>query len=129
MLLIVSPILAGADEFYPFGMISIPPDRVRKPLLKGNTRMPADFAFYFRAINGIAPVMTGTVGDIADQTFRFADRLEQSMDAEAGDFIFVPRQLVHQEINSSDRETVTSVVARAGENIVVNVNILEADVT
>ena len=60
-------------------------------------------------------------------TMRWGERLEHSMDAEAGDFIFVPPQLVHQEINSS-AEPVTSVVARAGENVVVNVSIPEADV-
>ncbi len=62
-------------------------------------------------------------------TMRWGDRLEHSAEAGPGDFIFVPAQLVHQEINRSDSVQVTSVVARGGsENIVVNVNIPEADV-
>ena len=61
-------------------------------------------------------------------TMRWGDRLEHSSEAGPGDFIFVPAQLVHQEINRSDNETVTSVVARGGsENIVINVNIPEGD--
>ena len=62
-------------------------------------------------------------------TMRWGDRLEHSGEAGPGDFIFVPAQLVHQEINRSDSETVTSVVARGGsENIVVNVSIPGSDV-
>ena len=62
-------------------------------------------------------------------TMRWGDHLEHSAEAGPGDFIFVPAQLVHQEINRSGSVQVTSVVARGGsENIVVNVNIPEADV-
>lgn len=56
--------------------------------------------------------------------FRYGDRLEQTVDAEPGDFIFVPPYLVHQEINGSDAEPVVMVVARSSqENIVVNVEL------
>lgn len=59
---------------------------------------------------------------------RWGDRLEQSVDASAGDFIFVPARLVHQEINASQDDRLVLILARGGqENIVVNVDIPEAD--
>lgn len=58
---------------------------------------------------------------------RWGARLEHSADAEAGDFIFVPASLVHQEINLSDAEGVVAILARGGqENVVVNVEVGEA---
>jgi uncharacterized RmlC-like cupin family protein len=58
---------------------------------------------------------------------RWGDRLEHSADASAGDFIFVPAQLVHQEINTSLTERVVAILARGGqENLVINVDIPEA---
>ncbi len=59
-------------------------------------------------------------------TFRWGAHLEQSAVAEAGDFIFVPAQLVHQEINRSPTEPIVALVARGGDNIVVNVDLPEA---
>jgi uncharacterized RmlC-like cupin family protein len=54
--------------------------------------------------------------------FRFGERLENVVEAEAGDFIFVPPMLVHQEINASDSEPIEMVVSRSGgENISINV--------
>ncbi|MGB2695007.1 MAG: cupin domain-containing protein [Dehalococcoidia bacterium] len=53
---------------------------------------------------------------------RFGPKLERTLDAGPGDFIFVPPEAVHQEINLSDDEPVEMIVARDGqENIVVNV--------
>jgi uncharacterized RmlC-like cupin family protein len=61
--------------------------------------------------------------------FRYGERLEHSVEAEAGDFVFVPPYLVHQEINASDDEAVDMVVARSSqENVVVNVD-LPAEIT
>ena len=57
---------------------------------------------------------------------RWGDALSQRAEAGAGEFIFVPPGLVHQEINLSDEEPVVLVVARGGDNIVVNVEIPEA---
>jgi len=58
---------------------------------------------------------------------RWGERLERSAEASAGDFIFVPARLIHQEINASDSEGVVAVLARGGqENVVVNVDIPEA---
>ena len=57
---------------------------------------------------------------------RYGDRLEESVDAGPGDFIYVPPELVHQEINLSDSEPVESIVVRdSQENVVVNVDVLE----
>jgi uncharacterized RmlC-like cupin family protein len=61
--------------------------------------------------------------------FRFGDRLETTVEANAGDFVFVPPFLVHQEINANDDVPVDMVVARSSqENIVVNVD-LPSDVS
>ena len=60
-------------------------------------------------------------------TFRFGERLEESIEAGPGDFIYVPPRLVHQEINLSDSEPVDSIVVRdSQENVVVNVDVSEA---
>ena len=57
---------------------------------------------------------------------RFGERLENVVEAEAGDFIFVPPMLVHQEINASSEEPIEMIVSRSGqENIVVNVALPE----
>ena len=56
--------------------------------------------------------------------FRFGDNLENTVEATAGDFVFVPPYLVHQEINASSDAAVDMVVARSSqENIVVNVDL------
>ena len=56
--------------------------------------------------------------------FRFGDKLEQTVEAEPGDFVFVPPYLVHQEINASADEPVDMVVSRSSqENVVVNVDL------
>ena len=53
---------------------------------------------------------------------RYGPRLENPVEAEAGDFIYVPAETIHQEINASDAEPVVMIVSRSGrENIVVNV--------
>jgi uncharacterized RmlC-like cupin family protein len=56
--------------------------------------------------------------------FRFGDKLEHTVEAETGDFVFVPPYLVHQEINASDAAAVDMVVARSSqENVVINVDL------
>lgn len=61
--------------------------------------------------------------------FRWGEHLEHSADAAAGDFIFVPALVVHQEINVSDREPVVFIVARGSqENVVVNIEMPEAGI-
>ena len=52
---------------------------------------------------------------------RWGDRLEYNVDAEPGDFVFVPSNLVHQEMSISDEQLIL-ILARGGqENVVVNV--------
>jgi uncharacterized RmlC-like cupin family protein len=59
---------------------------------------------------------------------RYGEHLEHVVEAQAGDFIFVPPELVHQEINASDAEPVVMIVSRSGgENVVVNVELPEGE--
>jgi uncharacterized RmlC-like cupin family protein len=58
--------------------------------------------------------------------FRFGDKLEHEVEAGPGDFVYVPPQVVHQEINADANALVVMIVARDGqENVVVNVAALE----
>jgi uncharacterized RmlC-like cupin family protein len=60
--------------------------------------------------------------------FRFGERLEQVAEAGPGDFIFVPPQAVHQEINADNDSPIEMIVSRNGqENIVVNVDVEGAE--
>jgi uncharacterized RmlC-like cupin family protein len=60
--------------------------------------------------------------------FRWGDRLERSAEGGAGDFIFVPANLLHQEINTSTDEPLVFILARGGQqNVVVNVDLIEAN--
>ena len=55
--------------------------------------------------------------------FRFGDKLERDVEAGPGDFVYVPPQAVHQEINLDPNAPVEMIVARDGqENVVVNVD-------
>ena len=57
---------------------------------------------------------------------RYGPKLENVVEAQAGDFIFVPPELIHQEINASEDESIDMIVARSGkENIAVNVPLPE----
>lgn len=59
--------------------------------------------------------------------FLWGDRLEHVSEAGPGDFIYVPPNLVHQEINPSDTESIEMIVARdCAEGVVVNVEVLGA---
>jgi len=74
---------------------------------------------------GCESVVCMTAGRIR---FRYGDRLEESVDAGPGDFIYVPPGLVHQEINLNEREPVESIVVRdSQENVVVNVDVPEGE--
>jgi uncharacterized RmlC-like cupin family protein len=63
-----------------------------------------------------------TKGRIA---IRWGDRLKHRAEAGPGDFIYIPAQLVHQEINESVDTAVDSIVIRSGDNVVVNVAMAE----
>jgi uncharacterized RmlC-like cupin family protein len=55
---------------------------------------------------------------------RWGERLEFTAEAEAGDFIFVPPYVPHQEINALEGETLECVVVRSDqEAVVVNLDI------
>jgi uncharacterized RmlC-like cupin family protein len=54
-------------------------------------------------------------------TIRYGEKLEDSAEAGAGDFIYIPARVVHQEVNLSESEGIDSIVIRSGDNIVVNV--------
>jgi uncharacterized RmlC-like cupin family protein len=58
-------------------------------------------------------------------TIRWGHRLEKRAEAGPGDFIYIPAQLVHQEINESASMPVSSIVVRSGENVVENVVMAE----
>ena len=74
---------------------------------------------------GCESVVCMTAGRIR---IRYGDRLEESVDAGPGDFIYVSPGLVHQEINLNEREPVESIVVRdSQENVVVNVDVPEGE--
>jgi uncharacterized RmlC-like cupin family protein len=74
------------------------------------------------------PVESGIYIISGRARFRFGDRLEESVEANAGDFVYVPPELVHQEINLDDGAPVVAIVVRDGqENVVVNVEMPEAN--
>jgi uncharacterized RmlC-like cupin family protein len=55
---------------------------------------------------------------------RWGDQLEYVAEATAGDFIYVPPYVPHQEINASDTEPLSCVLCRSGqEPVVVNLDI------
>ena len=55
---------------------------------------------------------------------RWGEHLEFFAEAEAGDFIYVPPYVPHQEINASTQEPLECVVVRSGqEPVVVNLDI------
>src|SRR5580704_12007302 len=55
---------------------------------------------------------------------RWGDRLEFVAEAEAGDFIYVPPYVPHQEINASDTIQLNCVLARSGQTgLVFNLDI------
>jgi uncharacterized RmlC-like cupin family protein len=59
---------------------------------------------------------------------RWGERLEYVAEAEAGDFIYVPPYVPHQEINASDDLELHCVLARNGQRgLVVNLDIEVAD--
>ena len=56
--------------------------------------------------------------------FRYGETLENEVLAEAGDCVFVPPYLVHQEINTSGDDGIDMIVSRSSqENVVVNVEL------
>jgi uncharacterized RmlC-like cupin family protein len=55
---------------------------------------------------------------------RWGDRLEFMAEAGAGDFIYVPPYVPHQEINASDDQPLSCVLVRSGQDpVVVNLDL------
>jgi uncharacterized RmlC-like cupin family protein len=70
------------------------------------------------------PVESGIYIISGRARFRFGDTLEETVDVEPGDFIYVPPEAVHQEINLDPKAPVDAIVVRDGqENVVVNVEL------
>jgi uncharacterized RmlC-like cupin family protein len=60
---------------------------------------------------------------------RWGDRLEFVAEAQAGDFIYVPPYVPHQEINASDDLKLHCVLARSGQQgLVVNLDITPVEI-
>src|SRR6266853_2216174 len=60
---------------------------------------------------------------------RWGDRLEFVAEAAAGDFIYVPPYVPHQEINASEAARLHCVLARSGQQgLVVNLDITPVEV-
>jgi uncharacterized RmlC-like cupin family protein len=60
--------------------------------------------------------------------FRWGENLEYFAEADAGDFIYVPPYVPHQELNASAEAPVEAVVVRSGQDpIVVNLQIESAE--
>ncbi|HLJ37564.1 MAG TPA: cupin domain-containing protein [Steroidobacteraceae bacterium] len=60
---------------------------------------------------------------------RWGDRLEYLAEATAGDFIYVPPYVPHQEINGSEELELHCVIARSGQQgLVVNLDITPVEV-
>lgn len=58
--------------------------------------------------------------------YRWGDRLEHVVEAGPGSFVFIPAEIIHQEINASVEEPTTWVVVRSGIDPIV-VNLPELD--
>ncbi len=70
------------------------------------------------------PVESGIYIISGRARFRFGEKLAEAIDVAAGDFIYVPPEAVHQEINLDQDAAVEAIVVRDGqENVVVNVEI------
>jgi len=54
--------------------------------------------------------------------FRFGAKLEREVEVGPGDFVYVPPEAIHQELNLDPNAPVEMIVARDGqENVVINV--------
>jgi uncharacterized RmlC-like cupin family protein len=60
--------------------------------------------------------------------YRWGNNLEFVVDAEPGDFIYIPPFVPHQEINASDEMVTEVIVVRSGQDpIVVSLDIVGPD--
>jgi uncharacterized RmlC-like cupin family protein len=95
---------AGANKLWA-GTVSIEPNA------KTGAHHHGDLESVIYVVNGVARM-------------RWGDRLEFVAEARAGDFIFVPPYVPHQEINASADVPLRCVLARSGQNgLVFNLDI------
>ena len=82
----------------------------------------ADTEFTLGALESVIYVVRGRA------RMRWGERLEYVAEAEAGDFIFVPPYVPHQEINASSDEKLECVQVRSdNEAVVVNLDIADVE--
>src|SRR5665811_451231 len=64
---VVVAVGAAADPIGPDGVRAVPGHRLGEPLVEGVARSPAELLADLAGIHGVAPVVTGSVGNMADQ--------------------------------------------------------------
>ena len=79
VLLEVVAILAAAHIIQPLLIVAIPRDRVRQTLIELHLRLPSELAAQLFAVDGIAQIMSRTIGDELDQTFGSAQRFQDQL--------------------------------------------------
>jgi uncharacterized RmlC-like cupin family protein len=57
-------------------------------------------------------------------TFRYGDDLQHTVEAGPGDYLYIPPNVIHQELNLSTSEAIDCIVIRdSQENLVINVDL------
>ena len=70
--LIVLHVIAGGHIVHPFLVVEVPPHGPLNSFLELQRRFPAELALQLRAVDGVAEVVAGTVGDVGDEVEVFA---------------------------------------------------------
>ena len=71
-LVVIFFVVTRGDVVHPLLMVKIPTDSFLYTFFKLQARFPTQFSLEFGGVNGIAHVMTGTVGDVCDEVEVFA---------------------------------------------------------
>ena len=72
-LLIVVLVLTAYDSLPPLAVVEIPMNRLFYAVLKLCFREPTKLSMGFRRVDGIAHIVTFSVGDVCDEAFRLAE--------------------------------------------------------
>src|SRR5437899_12017401 len=75
---VIGPKLSGLDLFPPRGVLPVPVHRGLQGRVQGMLRRPPQLPDLV-AVQGIAAVVAGTVGDMPDQRQRFSKQLEDRL--------------------------------------------------
>src|SRR5436853_534628 len=73
LLLVVIAVVARSNLVDPLEVRAVPVDRLSQTLFESHLRRPAQFRLGFRAVDGVAPVVTRSVLDVADQRARLTE--------------------------------------------------------